>query len=49
VNTGLPNFAVNRKGDALLVVKDSSREVDPRNVQVIINWFDELRRAGATK
>jgi roadblock/LC7 domain-containing protein len=38
---GLANFAVNRKGDALLVVKES----DPRVVQVITNWFDRLTPA----
>ena len=49
VNTGLPNYAVNRKGDAVLAVRNVDQNDGPRQIQVVVNWFDVLRRAAGTQ
>ena len=47
--TGMNNFAINRKGDAVLAVKDPGKELGAGSLQVIVNWFDVLRRGGTAK
>jgi Tol biopolymer transport system component len=49
LNTGLPNYAVKRKGDAVLAVRNADQDVGPRQIQVVVNWFDVLRRAAPAK
>jgi Tol biopolymer transport system component len=47
--SGLANFAINRQGDKVLVVTQADKNVDQRNVYVVVNWFDTLRRGVAAK
>jgi serine/threonine protein kinase/Tol biopolymer transport system component len=44
-NTGLPNWLIDSKGERVLAVKYLGEETSPRDVQVIVNWFESLRRA----
>ncbi len=49
VSTGLPNFAVASTGTSILAVKPAERTSGPPQIQVVVNWFEELRsrvRAG---
>jgi hypothetical protein len=43
--TGLPNWLISRTGDRLLAVKYLGEDSSPRDLQVIVNWFESLRRA----
>ena len=45
--SGLPNYVVNRSGDRVLAVKYLGDAGRPHDLQVVINWFDVLRRASA--
>ena len=42
--TGLPNYVVSRTGDRVLAVKNLGEDTRARDVQVVVNWFDSLRR-----
>ena len=43
--TGLPNYVVSRSGERVLAVKYLGGLSGPRDLQVIVNWFDIIRRA----
>jgi eukaryotic-like serine/threonine-protein kinase len=40
---GLPNWLISRKGDRVLAVKYLGEDASPRDVHVIVNWFESLR------
>jgi eukaryotic-like serine/threonine-protein kinase len=48
-SSGLPNFAVTSTGDSILTLRAVESESGPPRVQVVINWFQELRRLTAVK
>jgi hypothetical protein len=44
-NTGLPNWSIDSKGERVLALKYVGEVTSPGDVQVIVNWFESLRRA----
>ena len=42
--SGLPNYVISRTGDRVLAVKNPGKDTLARDVQVVVNWFDSLRR-----
>jgi hypothetical protein len=49
LNAGLPNYAVTRKANAVLAVRNAGDGAGPRELQVVVNWFDVLRRAAGAQ
>ena len=47
--TGLPNYVVSRSGERVLAVKYLGGTSGPHELQVVVNWFDVLRRASANR
>ena len=41
---GLPNYVVTRKGDRVLAVQNLGEETLARDIHVVVNWFDSVRR-----
>ena len=39
-----PNYVIGRTGDRVLAVKNPDKDTLARDVQVVVNWFDTLRR-----
>ncbi|HEX7795047.1 MAG TPA: hypothetical protein VF456_11880 [Vicinamibacterales bacterium] len=45
-----PNYSVTKDGQRFLMIKRiDQQEESPTQINVAINWFDELRRATAAK
>ena len=42
---GLPNWLISRGGDRVLAVKFLGEDAWPRDVHVVVNWFESLRGA----
>ncbi len=40
----LPNYDVSRDGQRFLMVKEGQQEPPPTQINVVLNWFDELKR-----
>jgi serine/threonine protein kinase/Tol biopolymer transport system component len=47
LRTGLPNFALTRKGDEVLTVKYLEPDQGSQSVHVVVNWLETLRRTSA--
>jgi Tol biopolymer transport system component/tRNA A-37 threonylcarbamoyl transferase component Bud32 len=47
LRTGLPNFALTRKGDEVLTVKYLEPDQGLQPVHVVVNWLETLRRPSA--
>ena len=45
----LPAYDVSRDGQRFLIVKESQEEQPPTQINVVLNWFEELKRLVPTK
>jgi dipeptidyl aminopeptidase/acylaminoacyl peptidase len=44
----LPNYDVSRDGQRFLMVKESQQDQPPTQINVVLNWFEELKRLAPT-
>jgi hypothetical protein len=40
-----PSYDVARTGHPFIMIKDSERATPPTEINIVLNWFDELTRA----
>jgi len=44
----LPAYDVSRDGQRFLMVEESRQEQPPTQINVVLNWFEELKRLAPT-